>query len=133
MDISKEGTDAEINVDYHKRIKSFREIKNYTQEYMAEVLHLSQRAYSSIENGQTQLTVERLFEIAKVLQVPINDIIGVDTQNIYNNSFNNNALHNKGMNFYQNSFDEQKILYERLLQAKDDEIKELKDRLNEKR
>jgi transcriptional regulator with XRE-family HTH domain len=130
METSKETKTPEIKIDYHKRIKAFRETKNYTQEHMAEVLHLSQRAYSSIENGQTQLTVERLYEIAEALKVSIGEIIGVENQNVFNNNFNNHALHNKGnLVFHQDAFDEQRNLYERLLASKDDEIKTLKERL----
>jgi transcriptional regulator with XRE-family HTH domain len=119
-----------LKVDYHKKIKELREKRNYTQEHMAEVLHLSQRAYSSIENGQTQLTVERLYEIAQLLQVSIGEIIDVETQNVYNNNFNNHALHNKGnLVFHQDAFDEQRGLYERLLEAKDKRIEQLEKNL----
>ena len=52
--------------NYHDKIRRIREAKDYKQEFMAAKLNISQRAYSSIENGQTQLTVERLFEIIKI-------------------------------------------------------------------
>jgi len=39
-------------MNYHEKIKKFRELRNYTQEYMAENLNVTQRAYSSIENGK---------------------------------------------------------------------------------
>lgn len=114
--------------EYNQRIKMFRETRNYTQEHMAEVLKISQRAYSSIENGQTQLTVERLFEIAEALQVNIGDIIGSENQYTYHNNFNNNATQNKGnLVFNQDNFKEQRQLYERLLKSKDEEIQFLKD------
>ncbi len=129
MKTSKDNQTQEIKVNYHKRIKTLRETKNLTQEHMADVLHLSQRAYSSIENGQTQLTVERLYEIAEALQVSIGEIIGVENQNVYNNNFNNHALNNKGnLVFKQDAFDEQRSLYERMLALKDEQIKELKGR-----
>ncbi len=123
--------DDNPKVDYHRRIKQLREFKNFTQEHMADMLSISQRAYSSIENGQTQLSVERLYEIAEALQVSINEIIGVETQNIYNNNFNNHALHNKGnLVFHQDSFDEQRSLYERLIQSKEEEIRTLREELS---
>lgn len=113
--------------DFNQRIKMLREIRNYTQEHMAEVLKISQRSYSSIENGQTQLTVERLFEIAEALQVNVGEIIGSDNQYVYNNNFNNNSTQNKGnLVFHQDNFEEQRNLYERLLQAKESEIVLLK-------
>lgn len=107
-------------------------MRNYTQEYMAEVLKISQRAYSSLENGQTQLTVDRLVDVAEALQVNIGEIIGHDNQYVYNNNFNNNATQNKGnLVFNQDNFEEQRQLYERLLAQKEEEIAFLK-RLIEK-
>ena len=49
------------------KIKQLRELKNFTQEYMAQQLGLTTRAYSKIETGETQLTINRLNEISKIL------------------------------------------------------------------
>jgi DNA-binding XRE family transcriptional regulator len=43
------------------RIKKIREFKNYTQEYMAGQLGISQRAYSKIENDEVSISIEKLF------------------------------------------------------------------------
>lgn len=64
----------------YKKIKSVRELKNYTQEYMAEQLDLSQPAYNKLESGKTVLTYEKLEEIAHVLDVSPEAIIGFDSQ-----------------------------------------------------
>lgn len=50
-------------------IRKKRESKNYTQEYLAYKLKISQNAYSKIELGYTKITVERLLQIADVLEV----------------------------------------------------------------
>jgi transcriptional regulator with XRE-family HTH domain len=39
-----------------QKIKKLRELKNLTQEHMAEVIGLSQSAYSRIELGDTEVT-----------------------------------------------------------------------------
>ena len=49
------------------KIKQIRELKNYTQEYVATQLGLTTRAYSKIESGETQLTINRLNEISSIL------------------------------------------------------------------
>ena len=74
-------------MNYHEKLKKFRELRNYTQEYMAENLDITQRAYSSIENGKTQLTVDRLFEIAKILNVTVIEILDLEITTSYNNNF----------------------------------------------
>lgn len=60
-------------------IRKTREQLNYTQEYLAAKLNISQNAYSKIELGYTKITVERLFQIAAVLEVDIHSLI--DTEN----------------------------------------------------
>jgi transcriptional regulator with XRE-family HTH domain len=67
------------------KIKQLRELKNYTQEYMAQQLGLSTRAYSKIETGETQLTINRLNEISSILGIDPIEALGFDHQNIFNN------------------------------------------------
>lgn len=67
------------------KLKQLRELKNFTQEYMAQQLGLSTRAYSKIETGETQLTINRLNEIATILGVDPIEALGFDHQNIFNN------------------------------------------------
>ncbi len=66
------------------KIKQIRELKNITQEYLANELQISTRAYSKIENGETQLTINRLNEISTVLGVDPIEILGFDEKNIFN-------------------------------------------------
>ncbi|MBX7262842.1 MAG: helix-turn-helix domain-containing protein, partial [Chitinophagaceae bacterium] len=48
------------------KIKIIREIKNYTQEYMASELNISQNAYSRIELNKTKLTTALAEKIADI-------------------------------------------------------------------
>lgn len=52
-----------------ENIKAARLYRNYSQDYLAYKLKISQNAYSKVECGYTQLTIERLNKIAKVLEV----------------------------------------------------------------
>jgi transcriptional regulator with XRE-family HTH domain len=56
-------------------IRYKREHRNYTQEYLAAKLDISQNAYSKIELGYTKITVERLFQIADVLGYNVFELI----------------------------------------------------------
>lgn len=51
------------------KLKKIREERHYTQEYIAKKLGISIRAYSKIERGETQLTINRLKEISAILNV----------------------------------------------------------------
>ncbi|MGN8067577.1 helix-turn-helix domain-containing protein [Mucilaginibacter sp. SG564] len=56
-------------------IRHTRESLNYTQEYLAAKLSISQNAYSKIELGYTKITVERLFQIAAILGSDVHELI----------------------------------------------------------
>ena len=76
-----------MSIESALRIKKIREYRNYTQQYMADCLELSQNAYCKIENGQTKLTTDRLEAIAKTLDVPFESILSSEKQtlNVENN------------------------------------------------
>lgn len=118
-------------MNYHLKIKHLRELRNYTQEYIGHVLGLSQRAYSAIENGKTQLTIERLHEICQILNVSIADVLELESKTTYNNNFNNHATENKGsLVFRQDDVEEIKNIYERIIKGKDDEIQFLRTQMD---
>ena len=56
-------------------IRRYRELKNYSQKYVATQMGISQNAYSKIENNMTQLTVHHVKRLSEILQVPISDLL----------------------------------------------------------
>ena len=56
-------------------IKKYREMRNYSQKYVASKMGMSQNAYSKIENNITGLTVHHVKELSKILEVPITDLL----------------------------------------------------------
>lgn len=64
----------EINL----KIKQLRELKSYTQEYMADKLNVSNSTYSRIETGMQDITISRLAEIATVLDVEAWELLAPD-------------------------------------------------------
>ena len=98
------------------------ELKNFTQEYFAQKLGLSTRAYSKIETGETQLTINRLNEISKVLEMNPVEVLGFDDKKIFN--INNST----GNNGYNNIFFPDKLVqqYEETIQALKEQIQLLK-------
>lgn len=104
------------------KIKQIRELKNFTQEYVAQKLGLSTRAYSKIETGETQLTINRLNEISKVLEMEPMQLLGFDDKKIFN--INNSS----GNNGYNNIFFPEKLVqqYEETILALKEQIQLLK-------
>lgn len=56
-------------------IRKIREYRNYTQDYLAAKLEISQNAYSKIELGYSKLTLDRLFHIAIILGVEVTQLL----------------------------------------------------------
>jgi transcriptional regulator with XRE-family HTH domain len=103
------------------KLKQLRELKNFTQEHMAQQLGLTTRAYSKIESGETQLTINRLNEIAKILEVDPIEALGFDHQNIFNNckqEGNNNTM---GTSSYQ--------IPDKLIEQYESRIRHLEDEI----
>lgn len=50
-------------------IHSLRRVREYSQDFMAYKLGISQNAFSKLESGKTPLTMDRFFKIADLLQV----------------------------------------------------------------
>jgi len=65
------------------KIKNIRELKNLTQEFVAEKLDISQSAYSKIER-ETKMSDEKLAQIADALEVKPEDILAFDSQKYFN-------------------------------------------------
>lgn len=62
---------------------------------MADQLGVTQAGYSKIEKGKTVLSFVKLVEIARILEVSVEDILSFDSQR-YFNSFNKVKGNNNG-------------------------------------
>ena len=74
------------------KIKKLRELKNFTQEYMATSLNLSPNGYGKIERDEVDVTLSRLEEVAKVLEVDYQQILNFDEKQIFNLYNNKNGF-----------------------------------------
>lgn len=61
-----------------ERIVQGRNKKGYTYENMAVELDLTTAAYRKIETGETKLTLERLFKISDILEVPVGELLAIE-------------------------------------------------------
>lgn len=58
-----------------EQIRRIRREKDFSQDYMAEVLGLSQSQYSRIENGECNIDIDKASKIAEILEVNPLDIV----------------------------------------------------------
>lgn len=59
-------------------IRKVREYRNYTQDYLAAKLGISQNAYSKIELAYSKITLDRLLHIARILEIEVTDLLYFD-------------------------------------------------------
>jgi transcriptional regulator with XRE-family HTH domain len=115
------------------RIKAAREKRNYCQEFVAEQLNISQRAYSSIENGESKLSVNRMIDLAHILDITVEEILADYMESTITNNFNNDAEGNQGSLIVNNTNVEELItLYEKIIKSKDEEIAFLRNLISSK-
>lgn len=67
------------------KIRKLRELRNYTQEYMALNLNITQTAYCKVEKEESHLTISRLKEISVILEVDLLQILTFDESFFFSN------------------------------------------------
>ncbi len=109
------------------KIRKVRELKGFTQDYMASQLEMSQRAYSKIENNDIKLDWSRIENISKILNIEPIDLVSFDDNLVFNNCTNSGKAHIINNNFpdeLKKSYEdriahlEQEVLFMRSLLAK---------------
>lgn len=66
------------------RLKDLREDNDLTQQDIAKHLHIRQSTYSQYENGQRQLPINVLIELAKFYKTSTDYILGLTDKKIKN-------------------------------------------------
>ena len=108
-----------------EKLKQARLTKNFSQEYMAEVLQISQKTYSNFENNKTKPDFSQIEEISKILETSILEFLSCENMSFYQN--------NSGVNngFVVNNLSEKLIeQYELRIKKLEEENKYLKSLLD---
>lgn len=117
------------------KIRKIRELRDFTQEFMASQLGRSQTSYSKIERGEVDISFSNLNKIAEVLNVEVMQLLAFD-----GNTFapvksaivsttvkeGNNVLFQVGLS------ERERELYERKIQAMQEEILFLRSLIRDK-
>lgn len=57
------------------KIRQLRNKKNFSQEFVADKIGISQSNYAKLENGKVKLNLEILQKIAAVLEMNLSDLM----------------------------------------------------------
>lgn len=102
-----------------EKLKKARINKNFTQEYLAEMLNVSQKTYSNFENDKSKPGFSQVEEMAKVLDISVLDFLSGDNVTINSTNGDHSGF------IYQNQ------LPEKLIEQYEERIKELKEQVQE--
>lgn len=126
-----------------RNVKRIREMLGVKQESLASELGMNQQKISLLEQKET-IEPDILQEIASALKVPVEAIKNFDEERtIYNiscnfsdNAVNNNAINIQNINPIEKwieALEENKKLYERLLQSEKEKVEMLQRLLEERK
>lgn len=127
---------TEKTIHEGRNVKRIREILGIKQDALAAELGLSQQAVSALEQKE-KIDDKILADVAKVLKVPSEAIRNLtdDAATNFFNTFNDNSGFNYQCNInplekYIDAMEENKKLYERLLQTEREKVALLEKMLN---
>lgn len=107
-------------------IRKIRDLKGLSQEYLANKLGVSQTAIHNLESNETKITLDRLKKIASILEVTPEQILEFSDAQVFNANFSDNSSNTGNVYaFFNESFEKERQLYERLLAEKDRIIESL--------
>ena len=116
------------NLKRGHKIKKLRELRNLTQEHMANSIGLTQGAYSRMELGETEITYSKLEKISAELGMKPEDVIAFNESMVFN--VMNNQTGN-GLVINNNQLSEgEKYLYQQQIDLLKEEIVYLKSILD---
>ncbi|VTX86482.1 helix-turn-helix transcriptional regulator [uncultured Aggregatibacter sp.] len=128
-------------MNINEKIRRIRESKEWSQEQMAEKLNMSLNGYAKIERGETKLYLDKLEQIAQILDIDVVELIQSGEKNIcfqiesplgsvYQGGGETQMLIEiERLKLELSHSREKEDLLNRLLEQKDSEIKALKNLL----
>lgn len=79
------------------RLRKLRMDKGYKQEYMADILEVSQKTYSNMENDKSSITIDTLKKIAEEYKIDLLDLLSNDTTIVQHNNSNEHGTFQSGI------------------------------------
>ena len=108
-----------------EKTKIMREMNQWTQEEVAEKLGMSTTGYAKIERGQTNVSVEKLKQIAQVFNLNVAQLLDDDERFVICSIGDNHSNYNNYFGTNEKlSLENEKL--KQLLSAKESEIEALK-------
>ena len=89
-----------------ENIKKIRELKNFTQDYVASKLDIARETFGRMERGEVDFKLQTIFDIAVILETSYQKILEFDTQVFLNATHNTNTNLINGNNVHTGTSDD---------------------------
>lgn len=117
-------------MEIEKKIRKVRELRNFSQEYMAIQLGISQVAYSKIETGLTRLDLKRLKKIAETLDIDPFTLMSFDDKYVFNNHSPNNQNYGGNVVNHYSANEQDKMMIMQRVEKVEHEIAKLNEKID---
>lgn len=113
-----------MNTLVSTKLKTLRQNKGYSQEFVADSLHMSQSAYARMENGKSNSWATYINQICELYEIQPEELLKQETIIVNQNQHGGNGA------FIINQISEKLIeQYELRIKEKNQQILELKNKL----
>ena len=110
-------------MEVHDKIRTLREVNQWTQEEMAEKLEMSVDGYSKIERGKSGINLDKLSQIAQIFNIDVVELLAEQNRSFFFSiGDNTNNHHNIIGSDEMLVFENEKL--RSLLDAKDELIRQ---------
>jgi transcriptional regulator with XRE-family HTH domain len=129
-------TSQNQSVKIGNRLKELRINKGYKQEYLAEILEISQKTYSNMENDKSTISIDTLKKIADEYKIDLVDLLHDEKTIVQHNHSNDNGTFQSGIIINQlseellNQIKERVADLKQILLDRDKRIELLEQRIN---
>lgn len=119
----------EIIAGHARKLRFLRKQHDKKQLEVANFMEMSQQAYSDLENGKTAFSDETIEKIAQFFHISpaeferIQDYMHIGNNSSYNNSSNIQSIDDRFIKSYEALLEQNRKLFEDLIQEKDERIK----------
>jgi transcriptional regulator with XRE-family HTH domain len=115
-----------------KKIRQIRDLKGFSQEYVASKLEVSQKYLSTIESGIGKLSLDFMKSLAQTLEVELSQILEFDAKLVFDKCTNGIFGQYNSQNIYNAFSENEKLLFEKLIEAQEVQISILNELLKSK-
>ncbi|SUO97654.1 helix-turn-helix domain-containing protein [Suttonella ornithocola] len=113
----------------NEKVRMMRELRQWSQEEMAEKLQMSTAGYAKLERGETQFNIPKLEKVASIFGIDLKDLMAINERSVIC-LINENSQHSS--NYYGTSEDlSQEITKLKLMLSHQEEIISAKELLLE--